>query len=220
MLPHHPRHSNNPALLRRDMASDAIRRSTWRAMVLMPLVASSFTPHVDPPLLYKPKTSSFAVLSLSNQAEDHSSQGRGKQTNSTNKEKYRVARAGGRRLRIDPKLKQPDATKKRIDGNGIFSLIRDFALPLCVLTVILRFLFGMFGGNAGSPHGVYYSRSIYQSTTYTNDGNIERIRRENFQSNIPELVRQSKEYKQEKNARDIDYESYFNIIDSEFDDES
>ncbi|KAL3776223.1 hypothetical protein ACHAW5_008254 [Stephanodiscus triporus] len=182
----------------------------------MPLVFA-FIPHVDPSLLCKPKISSFAALSLSNQAEDHSSQRRGmnfdEHTNSTNKEKYTVARAGGRRPRTDPKSKQPDATKEKIPENGILSLIRDFALPLCVLTLILRFLFGTFGGNAGSPNVVYYSRSIYQSTTYTKDGNIERKRRENFQSNIPELVQQSKGYKQEKNALDVDVESYFNIID-------
>jgi hypothetical protein len=221
VLPQHSRH--HPAVLRRDMASDEIRRSALRAMALMPLVASAFTPHVDPSsLLCKPKVSSFAALSLSNQADDHSSQGRGmnfdEQTNSTNKEKYTVARAGGRRPRTDPKSKQPDATKEKPE-NGILSLIRDFALPLCVLTVILRFLFGMFGGNTGSPNVVYYSRSIYQSTTYTKDGNIERIRREKFQSNIPELVQQSTEYKQERNSRDVDDESYFNIIDGEFDDD-
>jgi hypothetical protein len=174
-------------------------RATWRAMVLLPLV-SAFVPHIDPSLLRTPKISGFGsgsssvVLSSSNQAENHSShEGSGMdfddRTNST--EKYTVARAGGRRPRSDAKSKERNA-------NRFFPLIRDLALPLCLLTVILRFLFGMFGGNAGNPGVVYYSHSVYQSTSYTKDGDIERTMRENFQSNIPELVEHAKEYKQKK----------------------
>lgn len=199
----------------------------WRAMVLVPLVAAAFTPHDDRSRLCKPKICGFAssplvVLSLSNQAENHSSdEGRGMNfdalTNLTKKDKRTVARAGGRRPRTDQKTKQPEATKKRIPEKDLFSLIRDFALPLCLLSVILRFLFGMFGGSAGNPHVFYYSRSVYESTTYTKDGNIERTRRENFQSNIPELVEQDKEYTQEQNGGGVG-KSYFNTVDGEFED--
>ena len=195
----------------------------WRAMVLVPLLATAFTPHVDRSRLCG-FASSLVVLSLSNQAENHSShEGKGMNfdalTNSTNKDKCTVARAGGRRPRTDEQSKQPVATKKRIPENGFFSLIRDFALPLCLLSVMLRFLFGVFGGSAGNPHVFYYSRSVYESSTYTKDGNIERTRRENFQSNIPELVEQDKEYTREQNGHGVGDKLYFNIIDGEFEDE-
>jgi len=189
-------------------------------------MVTAFTTH-DDRCLCKPKICGFAsslvVLSLSNQAENHSShEGRGMNfdalTNSTKKDKCTVARAGGRRTRTDLMSKQPEATKKRIPEKELFSLIRDFALPLCLLSVILRFLFGMFGGSAGNPHVFYYSRSVYESTTYTKDGNIERTRRENFQSNIPELVEQDKEYTQEQNGRGVGDKSYLNIVDGEFED--
>lgn len=184
-------------------------------MVLVPLVATAFTSHDDRSRLCKPKKCGFAsslvVLSFSNQAENHSShEGRGN--------KCTVARAGGRRPRTDQKTKQPEATKKRIPEIELFSVIRDFALPLCLLSVILRFLFGMFGGSAGNPHVFYYSRSVYESTRYTKDGNIERTRRKNFQSNIPELVEQDKEYTQEQNGHGVGGKSYFNIIDGDFED--
>ena len=84
--------------------------------------------------------------------------------------------------------------------------------------MILRFLFGMFGGSAGNPHVFRYSRSVYESTRYTKDGNIERTRRKNFQSNIPELVEQDKEYTQEQNGHGVGGKSYFNIIDGDFED--
>jgi hypothetical protein len=175
-----------------------VSSATWRAMVLLPLV-SAFVPHIDPSLLCTPKISGFgtgsssAVLLSSKQAENHSSHnGSGMnfddQTNST--EKYTVARAGGRRLRTDAK-------SKRRDANRFFPLIRDLALPLCLLSVVLRFLFGMFGGSAGNPGVVYYSHSVYQSTSYSKDGKIERTMRESFQSNIPELVEHAKEYTRE-----------------------
>jgi hypothetical protein len=195
VLLQHP-HANTRQCPDADMAFGA----TWPAVVLVPLV-SAFVPHIDPSLVRKPEISDFdsvsssVVLSLSNQAENHSShEGRGMnfddQTNST--DKYTVARAGGRRPRTDARSKKPDR-------NRFFQLIRDFALPLCLLTVILRFLLSMFGGSAGDTGVVYYSHSVYQSTSYTKDGNIERTMRENFQSNIPGLVGQAKEYKQDKN---------------------
>ena len=92
----------------------------WRAMVLVPLVATAFTSHDDRSRLCKPKICGFAsslvVLSLSNQAENHSShEGRDMSfdalTNLTKKDKCTVARAGGRRPRTDQKTK---GTQKRI----------------------------------------------------------------------------------------------------------
>ena len=67
-------------------------------------------------------------------------------------------------------------------------MFRQVALPLCLLALLLRFLFGMFGGSASNPNVVYYSRSTYQSTTYAPDGKVETTRKEDFRSNIPGLV--------------------------------
>ncbi len=78
----------------------------------------------------------------------------------------------------------------------------------------MRFL---FGGGSNDPNMVYYSRSVYQSTTYTRDGNVETTRRENFQSNIPELVKQSQ--KKYNNDEGIESRGLFDIIDKEMDDE-
>jgi len=75
----------------------------------------------------------------------------------------------------------------------------------------------MFGGGSYGPNVVYYSRSVYQSTTYTQDGNVETARKENFQSNIPELVKRS----QQQNANDggIDGRGFFDILDQDMEDE-
>ena len=78
----------------------------------------------------------------------------------------------------------------------------------------MRFL---FGGGSNDTNMVYYSRSVYQSTTYTRDGNVETTRRENFQSNIPELVKQSQ--KKYNNDEGIESRGLFDIIDKEMDDE-
>lgn len=66
----------------------------------------------------------------------------------------------------------------------------------------------MFGGN----DVVYYSSSVYQSTTYSQDGNVETIRKENFQSNVPGLIEKAKDYSQEQNGGD---ERYLDSIDEE-----
>ena len=104
------------------------------------------------------------------------------------KKQYTVARAGGRRPRSH---KQTNIPKTKNNGNdNIFALFRQWALPLLCLIAILRLFFGMFGSTNSNPNEnvVYYSRSVYQSTTYTQDGNVETKRRESFQSNVPSLV--------------------------------
>ena len=95
----------------------------------------------------------------------------------------KYARAGGRRPRTESK-----STPSTNNGNDIFLMFRQVALPLCLLALLLRFLFGMFGGSASNPNVVYYSRSTYQSTTYAPDGKVETTRKEDFRSNIPGLV--------------------------------
>ena len=134
-----------------------------------------------------------------------------KLSNGPGKNKTTVARAGGRR----PKASSPKS--KNPDNNGLIAAVRQLALPLLALTLILRFLLGMFGGGSYGPNVVYYSRSVYQSTTYTQDGNVETARKENFQSNIPELVKRSQQ--QNDNDGGIDGRGFFDILDQDMEDE-
>ena len=133
--------------------------------------------------------------------------------------KYSVARAGGRRRRSVPISQQNFDIEKNNNsserGSSPFAVLRQWALPLFILAIILR---TMFSGSANNPNVVYYSSSVYQSTIYR-DGNIETTRRENFESNIPGLTGQSAENMQQK-FRDLHTFDRFeeeledNIIDS------
>jgi hypothetical protein len=100
--------------------------------------------------------------------------------------KRSVARAGGRKQKVN---KPPSNNSRRDDGPLAF--LRQWAVPLLLVTVLLRFLFGgLFSSNSNY---VYYSRSVYESTTYSRDGNVETKRKETFQSNVPGLVERSKD---------------------------
>lgn len=197
-------------------ASDAIRiaRFSWQALVLMPLVVSAFfaPPQVTHRISNAP--SSIRILSISNEAENQPSDADDKvDTNidaTIQSKKYTMARAGGRRPRFDQKSRsnQLDVVKEMI-----FSLIGDFGLPFLIMIVALRLiLFG--GGSTDNPNVVYYSRSVYQSTSYTKDGKVETTRKENFQSNVPELVKQAKVKESKQQLKGGAEEKYFfNIID-------
>ena len=182
-----------------------IIKATWRAIVLVPLLSSAFMPQLVPSRHIRGKIN-FPACRLS------SSQKQGNQADSsaeglTNSNKT-IARAGGRRPRTTT------SKSKNSDNNGFIVALRQWAIPLFAMSIILRFL---FGGGSNDPNMVYYSRSVYQSTTYTRDGNVETTRRENFQSNIPELVKQSQ--KKYNNDGGIESRGFFDIIDKEMDNE-
>jgi hypothetical protein len=100
--------------------------------------------------------------------------------------KRSVARAGGRKQKVN----KPPSNNSRHD-DGPLAFLRQWAVPLLLATVLLRFLFGgLFSSNSNY---VYYSRSVYESTTYLRDGNVETKRKETFQSNVPGLVERSKD---------------------------
>jgi hypothetical protein len=181
----------------------------------MPMLASAFIPRV--PLRHKPRNiySPLCRLSSSNQSDRNSPEGEDANSdfinNSPVKSKTTVARAGGRRP------KTTSSKSNNSENNGFIAAVRQWALPLLALTLFLKFLLGMVGGGSYGPNVVYYSRSVYQSTTYTRDGNVETTRKENFQSNIPELVKRS----QQKNNIDggIDSRGFFDILDQDMEDE-
>jgi hypothetical protein len=208
------------------MASDAIRtaRLSWQAMLLLPLVVSAFfAPSQVTQRLgnapYAP-SSSNRILSMSNEAENQPLDADDKvDTNidaTIQSKKYTKARAGGRRPRVvdlQSRSNQLDVVKERI-----FSLIGDFGLPFLIMIVALRLIFG--GGSTDNPNVVYYSRSVYQSTSYTKDGKVETTRKENFQSNVPELVKQAKVKGNNQQLRGgAEEKDFFNIIDENLEDE-
>ena len=100
--------------------------------------------------------------------------------------KRSVARAGGRKSKIG---KPPNPNNNRNTNSNSLGFLRQWAAPLILGALLLKFIFGgLFSPN---PNVVYYSRSVYQSTTYSRDGNVETQRKETFQSNIPGLVERS-----------------------------
>lgn len=110
------------------------------------------------------------------------------------KTKYSVARAGGRNTKTN--TQRNDVTRNvKPDNNGlVLATLSQWAIPFLVIAVVLRILLGdiLFGG-AQNSNVVYYSKSVYQSTPYSRDGNVETTRKESFQSNIPGLVERSKD---------------------------
>ena len=120
-------------------------------------------------------------------------------------QKYSTARIGGRRAKKQ-KVKKDDNTN---DG-PLSVFIRQVGVPILLLTLFLRLLFGnLFGGGSNV---VYYSSTVYQSTTYSRDGNIETKRKESFESNIPGLVERAKERSQGyDNTKSALRESYYDI---------
>lgn len=207
-----------------------------RAIALTPCVASAlFVPRAVPSrkltgkimagLIYSPLcrrvtvkpekiSSTITMQNHNHSAENHFSTD-GEDTSSADdnnihsitKRKNSSARAGGRRSRSTNYRKS-----KHPPPNELVSTVRRWALPLLLLTLILKLILGMVFGGAHNPDVVYYSRSVYQSTTYTRDGNLETTRRENFQSNIPELVKQS-------SGSVRDSRDFFDIIDKDIEDE-
>ena len=103
--------------------------------------------------------------------------------------KRSVARAGGRRTKTNKPLNLNN--NNTTNNNNSLNFLRQWAAPLLILGLLLKFIFGgLFSPN---PNVVYYSRSVYQSTTYSRDGNVETKRKETFQSNVPGLVEKSRD---------------------------
>ena len=100
--------------------------------------------------------------------------------------KRSVARAGGRKSKVSQK---PPNNNNNDDSR--IALLKQWAVSIIISVLLLRFLFGGLL-SVGNTNYVYYTRSVYQSTTYSSDGNIETERRETFNSNVPGLIERSK----------------------------
>jgi len=106
-------------------------------------------------------------------------------------QKYSTARVGGRRAKKQKMTKEN--TTKANDG-VLFGILRQTAIPIVLTTLFFRLLLGnLFGGS----NVVYYSSTVYESTTYSRDGNIETKESfKSFKSNIPGLVERARERSQ------------------------
>jgi len=159
------------------------------------------------------KASSWNVLSSKNNnggegVDPGGANGGPSDASSSKNGKNSVARAGGRRPKIDPRSRNRDAVTKNTDestdgGGGILSTVRRWTLPLCLLAVALKFMLGTIfgGGGGGSPNVVYYSSSVYQSTSYARDGSVETVRKEDYRSNVPGWVERSREEQQQRRVQ-------------------
>lgn len=93
-----------------------------------------------------------------------------------NERKGRFGQLGGR------KKKQPPGKSQK--GAGFFKW---WTVPAILLAALIFFLSGTIGGD----DFVYYESTVYESRIYnTNNGQVERSRKESFKSNIPSLVEQ------------------------------
>mmetsp|Transcript_23472 Transcript_23472/g.42391 ORF Transcript_23472/g.42391 Transcript_23472/m.42391 type:complete len:283 (-) Transcript_23472:2349-3197(-) len=225
----------NPSLKKAMTArkTNMINNRLATIIMFLPLVASAFEPHVgrnnhiisflsgkkNSPQKKNISGYESHLTALSGQnPEDNPSSEEGDQNTDAPTQanrKYTMARAGGRRPRTHSKSRNNNTenTKSGDDG-GIFSVIRRQALPFFLLAVIVKLLQGIFGGNdTSNPNVVYYSSSVYQSTTYSRDRNVETTRKENFQSNIPGLVEKAKDYS--KNEKEMGDNRYMKSIDEE-----
>lgn len=157
----------------------------------------------------RPKVLFVPPVALANSQDDDSPA-----NNEEAPQKYSVARVGGRKTKKNHQIKK-DTSKNAI--SGVFATIRQLALPILLATLFFRFLFGnLFGGP--SPNVVYYSSSVYQSTTYKADGNVETSRKESFESNIPGLVEKARRESSQPNDNRAIRGSYYDI-DSAIEDE-
>lgn len=126
------------------------------------------------------------ILLILNESDTESDDGiSSSSSRDVSRSKRSIARAGGRK----PKVNNPPPPNKT--DKGVLSLLKQWAAPILFTVLLFKFLFsGLF---PSSSNYVYYSRSVYQSTTYMRDGNVETKRKETFQSNIPGLVEKSKD---------------------------
>ena len=58
-------------------------------------------------------------------------------------------------------------------------------LPLALILFLAK---GFFFPNINNGNVVYYSSTVYERSYYNQDGQLERIRKENVKSNVPSMI--------------------------------
>lgn len=104
---------------------------------------------------------------------------------SNNKKKRSFSRAGGRSQswtkRLIPTETQPVFNNKKDEK---FNWIKTI-LPLALILFLAK---GIFFPNMNNDNVVYYSSTVYERSYYNQDGQLERIRKENVKSNVPSMI--------------------------------
>ena len=116
--------------------------------------------------------------------------------------KYSTARAGGRRAKKKDKIK----LEREVKTTGLFQKV---VVPIVMIALLFRVIFGSLF--SGGSNVVYYSSTVYQTSTYSRDGKIETKTKESFQSNIPGLVERAKSISRENDGSSIRRGSYYDI---------
>ena len=124
--------------------------------------------------------------------------------NERSEKKRSFSRAGGR-----SKKKETDQPKKQEQANGIFNPIKNI-IPLLLLFAIINNLFGFMTGGDGST--IYYSSTVYEKTFIDENGQIQRLRKENVQSNVPSLINSNND-KVLRDSAKLEINSNFNSFD-------
>ena len=77
---------------------------------------------------------------------------------------------------------------------------------------LLGFVFG--GGNSNV---VYYSSTVYEKTFYDENGEVQRLRKENVQSNVPSMITNENLLRRDNNGRRDDdaVDSYLESLDKD-----
>ena len=101
------------------------------------------------------------------------------------KKKRSFSRAGGRSQswtkRLIPTETQPVFNNKKDEK---FNWIKTI-LPLALILFLAK---GFFFHNINNINVVYYSSTVYERSYYNQDGQLERIRKENVKSNVPSMI--------------------------------
>ena len=113
---------------------------------------------------------------------------------STNNDNQPESKTGGRAGGRKSKKNKVDKRRRQQQGRGNHTLWWQIPAVLLSLLLLKGILFD------SSDHSfVYYESSVYESRTYNSDGRVETSRKENFRSNIPSLVEQSRQQRNTEN---------------------
>lgn len=117
--------------------------------------------------------------------------------NETNEKKRSFSRAGGRSKKKEISQSNNSKGLSTKDSTS-FGPIKNI-IQLILLVTIINNLFGfVFGG--GNSNTVYYSSTVYEKTYYNENGELQRIRKENMQSNVPSLINNDKALRETGNS--------------------
>ena len=119
--------------------------------------------------------------------------------NETNEKKRSFSRAGGRSKKKE--ISQSNNSKGlSTKENTSFGPIKNI-IQLILLVTIINNLFGfVFGGGNSNSNTIYYSSTVYEKTFYNENGELQRIRKENVQSNVPSLINNDKALRETGNS--------------------